>query len=560
MLLRNDLIELCEPKRRLLRILSVDVVRGLAYTFDMASGTAKVERQRLPVLEVELASGRARKLERDPFLVVADQQALPAKYTELRDRAWAMLAELVKQVPDIYEARRRGELLQEAARRHGVSHPTLYRYLRRYWQRGQTPNALLPDYANSGGRGKTRAASGVKRGRPCKDGAAVGVNVDAAMRSVFRLAAARYAASHTQFSRRAAYQELLDDFLCQRIADPYSRRIKRMPASGPVPSFGQFNYWLQQEQMIGGPPLPPPLADNAPVQRRGRPGAAFRLDVLPFGLQLSHGQDRKLLAGAPLLYVLTDVFSGMVTGWYATLEAPGWGPAMLALASCAADKARLARRHNRLLAPQEWPCSHLPERLLLPPELMARANRDNLLANFNVRCVPDYEAAERPWLPALRASFGAAADGADGKLDGVLTLAEFRRIVLDILLAYNHSKGADGWAPLQLWEWGARRRGASLQQFPEDVVRCCLLPTSEAWVTPEGICVQGFYFSCPRAEEERWFDRARLRGRWPVQVAVDPAGDGVVYLVDAAAPLHFQPCRIIGRISMVRAPLQVEGM
>jgi hypothetical protein len=557
--MRNALLEWREPKPRLVRILSIDMARGLAYVFDMASATTKVERYSLRLLEAEVASGRASMLASDPYLVLADPLALPAKYVEVRDRAWTMLSELVQRVPEIYGARRRGELVQEAARRHGVSHPTLYRYLRRYWQRGQTPNALLPDYANSGGRGKTRAAHGVKRGRPRKDGASAGVNIDQAMRTVFRLAAARYAACHTHFSRRAAYDEMVSDFLCQRIADPYSRRLQRAPASGPVPSFGQFSYWLEQDHMVGAPPLPAPLADNAPVKRQGRPGAAFRLDVLPFAMQLLHGEDRQLLVGAPLLYVVTDVFSGMVTGYYAALDAPHWNLAMLALASCAADKARLARRHGRLLAPQEWPVCHLPQTLLLPPELMARANRDSLLANFNVRCVPDYEEPARPWLPALRVSFGAAADGSRTVLDGVLTLAEFRRIVLDILLAYNHSPGGDGWAPLQLWEWGVRRRGASLQQFPEDLVRCCLLPTSDAWVTAEGICVQDRYFSCARAERERWFERARQRGRWLVRVAVDPAADGMVYLVDTATPLQFQPCRIIDRISMVRSPLQVEG-
>lgn len=559
MLLRNDLLELSEPVQRLVRILSIDTRRGLAYLFDVATDTAKVEQYSLPLLEAQVLSGRACRVQRDPYLVVADPQALPAKYIEVRDRAWTMLSGLVVQVPEIYEARRRGELVQEAAQRHGVSHPTIYRYLRRYWQRGQTPNALLPDYAKSGGRGKTRVAGGVKRGRPRKDGAAPGVNVDAAMRTVFRLAAARYAARHTHFNRRAAYDAMVNDFLCQRFVDPFSRRLRSIPASGAVPSFGQFNYWLEQDHLMAGPALPHPLPDNALVKRRGRPGAAFRLEALPFALELLQERDRKLLAGTPVLYVVSDVFSGMVTGLYATLEAPGWHSAMLALASCAADKTRLARQHGRLLALQEWPCCHLPERLLLPPELMARANRDGLLANFNVRCMPDYEEPQRPWLPALRASFGAAVDGAGGFLDGVLTLAEFRRIVLDILLSYNHGKAADGWAPLQLWDWGARLRGASLQQFPEDLVRRCLLPVSEAWVTAEGISVQGRYFSCARAEDERWFDRARQRGRWPVRVAVDPAGEGTVYLVDAGSPLQHQPCWIIERIGMVRVPLNAEG-
>lgn len=184
--------------------------------------------------------------------------------------------------------------------------------------------------------------------------------------------------------------------------------------------------------------------------------------MLPFGLQLLHGQDRNLLAGSPTLYVVTDVFSGMVTGFYASMEATGFSQAMMALASCASDKQRMARRHGRMLTPQEWPCAHLPERLLLPPELMLRANSDALLANFHVRCVADYETPDRPWLSFLRSCFGAAADGAGlGKLDGVLTLSEFRRIVMDRLLAYNRTAGAGVHAPLQLWNGRASARGVA---------------------------------------------------------------------------------------------------
>jgi hypothetical protein len=561
MLLRNDLLEFSEPRRRIVRILWIDVARSFAYVFDVASEAAEVELHRLSVLESELAQGRARRLEADPYLVIANSQALPPKHIELRERAWHVVADLVSQEPDIYEPRRRGQLVQEATRRHGVSHPTIYRYLRRYWQRGQTPNALLPDYANSGGRGKTRTATpGVKRGRPRKDGESQGVNVTDAMRTMFRLAAARHAASHAHFVRRGCYDELVRDFLCERTPDPYSRRLRRTPASGPLPSFGQFNYWLDQDRLAEAAPMPAPLAEGTPIARQGQPGAAFRLDVLPFGLQLLHGQDRNLLAGTPVLYVITDVFSGMVTGLYASTEAAGWSQAMMALANCASDKQRLARRHGRLLAPQEWPSCHLPERLLLPPELMLRANSDALLANFHVRCVADYEAPDRPWLQALRAVFGTAADGRTGPLDSVLTLMEFRRVVMDILIAYNHTQGATGHAPLQLWDWGVRQRGASLKQFPEDLVRCCLLPVSEAWVTAEGICVQGSYFSCARAEHERWFERARTRGRWPVRVAVDPSSEGMVYLVDAATPLQFHVCRPVDRIVMVRPFLQVASL
>jgi hypothetical protein len=100
-------------------------------------------------------------------------------------------------------------------------------------------DALLPDYGNSGAPGKTRGANeGVKRGRPRKSGDHPGLNTDAAMRATFRAAVARYAATHPEFSRRAAYRQMLHDYFRDR-----------PPAD--LPSFGQFSYWLDKD---GAPP------------------------------------------------------------------------------------------------------------------------------------------------------------------------------------------------------------------------------------------------------------------------------------------------------------------
>ena len=63
-------------------------------------------------------------------------------------------------------------------------------------------------------------------------------NVDAATRDVFRTAVARYRASHADFSRRAAYRQMLAEFYpgCE---------------PGAAPTFGQFSYWLERDDCTG---------------------------------------------------------------------------------------------------------------------------------------------------------------------------------------------------------------------------------------------------------------------------------------------------------------------
>ena len=238
MLLRNDLLEYPGESPRTLRILWTDPELHLAYTYEMGVAGATPCAASFDALIADVRARRARLLPADPYRVAIDAATLPPKHLALRDRAWDIVETLASAEPAIYEARSRGQLIAACRLEHGVSHPTLYRYLRRYWERGQHPDALLPDYANSGAPGKTRRANAdIKRGRPSKSGAP-GLNADAALRDTMRAAAMRYAATHDSFSRRAAYRQMLDDYFGASAA--------------AAPSYGQFSYWLDRDALLPG--------------------------------------------------------------------------------------------------------------------------------------------------------------------------------------------------------------------------------------------------------------------------------------------------------------------
>lgn len=233
MLLRNDLLEYIEPRARTVRVLWIDPGHSFAYVFELYAKGANPEIASVQRLVDDVRSQRARLLLIDPCAAPPDLP-LPAKHLQVRDRAWAIVSSLVRDEPGIYQTRARGKLVSAYCEQHAISHPTIYRYLRRYWERGQTREALLPDYRNSGGRGKTRASSAdVKRGRPRKSGAG-GMNADPEVRQTFRAAVARYAATHLQFSRRGAYRQMIEDYYRTGEADA-------------LPSFGQFNYWIEKD-------------------------------------------------------------------------------------------------------------------------------------------------------------------------------------------------------------------------------------------------------------------------------------------------------------------------
>ena len=589
MLLRNDLLHYTHPSPRTVRVLWIAPEQSHAYVFDVAARSADVELVQMSVLHADLRAGHASVLPADPYLMVVSQDLLPAKHLQLRARAWSIIEPLVAQEPDIYEARLRGQMVARATGAHAVSHPTIYRYLRRYWQRGQTPNALLPDYCNSGARGKVRQASaGVKRGRPRKNGADAGpgLNADEEIRRTFRVAIARYAAGHAKFSRLGAYQQMLAEFFVERHIDADTGRVATAPAGqrAVLPSFGQFNYWLDHDDdrppevaRRGGagtlaPALTAPLAPHAahaahaaraaspyspdaPALPPGRPGAGFYLDAVCAEVQLVSRADRQQAIGRPRIYLALDAFSRLVTGVYIGIGPASWAQAMLALANCGADKQRYSQQYGRRIEAAQWPCRHLPETLFANAALMdggdgggARAS-GALLNNFNVRCVA-VDDGPSDWKAVLEKRFRLLApddDGAPCRLDGVLDLAQFTRIVIDCILYYNNHhplRHAGGATARQLWDRGMADRGGSLKTYPEHLIRCSLMPVAPARVTADGIRLFDGSYTCARAIHERWFERARARGQWSVQVAFDPANLDLVYLLDAAAPMQFHACHL----------------
>ena len=124
-----------------------------------------------PIEAVErlLDEGVAMQID-DPWLRPVLEETLPRKWRDRRDASGQLIEPLIRAQPDTFSEEQRAAVTSEIAAQRASNRFTIYRLLRRYWQRGMTPNALLPDYANSGGPGKSKAASGRKRGVPPRHG------------------------------------------------------------------------------------------------------------------------------------------------------------------------------------------------------------------------------------------------------------------------------------------------------------------------------------------------------------------------------------------------------
>ena len=223
MLIRNDVLLYAGPSSRAVRILWIDPSQTFTFTFALGVAGAWPTLTPLRMLEADFQNRRARLLLLDPYAARAPGTAPTLAQLAARERARGVIHALTSSSSAVFNAHERRRLVTEAAAANGLSASTVHRYLRRWWEGGQTLDALWPeDGAVPGNRrpGRRRSAHAAQEER-----------------TTFRMAVTRYASTHDAFSRRAAYRQMLADFYPERTIDA-------------LPTFGQFNYWIDKDAVL----------------------------------------------------------------------------------------------------------------------------------------------------------------------------------------------------------------------------------------------------------------------------------------------------------------------
>jgi len=612
MLSEGDLIDYDGDALRRVRLVWISDCGTQGAVILVENPRALPELVNVDVLTDDLQSGRARLMLEDPYAVFVADDDLKDSYKAIRDKAWRLIEQLVTCVPDIFVAHRRSRLIKamvveikrkiEASQEENqdaeqsidhASHVSIYRYIRRYFQRGMTPNALLPDYKRSGGKGKERASSDAKRGRPRKYGTETGINISESIRQAFRVGIQRCYASDKErkWTLRDAYDKVIEWFFSRKCVNDETGKVTVQQRTGQDktddPTYDQFLYWVNKDHSrldIKKSRMGAKLYDkdfrgvigtsNAEVMG---PGDRYQIDATLADVYLVSRFNREWIIGRPVIYVVIDVFSRMIVGLYIGLEGPSWIGAMMALANTAADKVKFCKQFGIHINAADWPCHFLPGAILGDRGEIESRQIDALSNNFNVR-IENAASYRADWkgivesrfrlLPAKFKKFMPgyvepdfrARGGRDYRLDAVLDLYEFTAIVIECLLFYNNHHeiktydkdrdvAGDGVPaiPSELWDWGIQNRSGTLRSFPQEFVQFSLLPIENAGVTAQGIRFRGCYYTCARAMEERWFDRARQSKRWTVRVSYDPRDLDVIYLHDGGKKFGFQVCALTDR-------------
>ncbi|AVH67419.1 DDE-type integrase/transposase/recombinase [Nostoc sp. 'Peltigera membranacea cyanobiont' N6] len=561
----NDLIEWeSDGNSQLIeRIIWIDEGYVIAFVLDINSKKGLPEPKKVSEILEAMSEGLAFKQKQDPWARIIREENLTDRDKEYRDKAWEIISSLVVQEPSIYYRNIRGSLVRQVIKSYNEGREkdklverTVYGYMRRFWQRGKTKNALIPDFINSSGKGKIRGDSNKKRGRPKKYSydpeIGEGVNVTEEDRRIFRIAISRFYNNPKENYFTTAYELMVKEFYKEGVRyDENGVRKSILTPTEKIPTITQFKYWYQIEQYdvtktlisrIGAKKF---ALENRAILGTSKmetigPGSRYQIDATVGDVYLVSKYNRNWIIGRPVIYVIIDVFSRMITGFYIGLEGPSWIGAMMALTNVAADKVMLCQEYNIDIAEEQWSCNQMPDAILGDRGELAGMAVEPLIPNLYVRIenAASYRAdwkglVERhfrtiheyvkPFLPGYVDTDFRQRGARDYRLDSKLDIDQFAEIIIRLIIFHNNkplneyerdeAMIADDVPPIprELWEWGIANRSGRLRSFPEDIVKLNLMPTEKATITAKGIKLRGkdMYYSCDQAEKEQWFEKAR---------------------------------------------------
>ncbi|MBR0695332.1 DDE-type integrase/transposase/recombinase [Bradyrhizobium lablabi] len=462
-----------------------------------------------------------------------------------------------------------------------VPRSTLENLIMRYWQRGMKEDALRPDFARCGGRGKLRNSKGAaKIGRPRSISDGTGASVDEEKRAHLTIAADYYLTS-----KKISQKGALDHIVRLFYKNPEARGGDDHPLRDDRPTERQLRYFLQTNyshshrfRARNGQKkfeLTARGLGGSGEQNTHGPGDMFQVDATVADVYLVSKLDRNRIVGRPTVYFVIDVWSRLITGLYVGFEGPSWIGAMMALVNMVTPKVEFCAQYEIEIDEDEWPSHHAPRTILADKGELASCDLgQRIVDTLNIQIGnaasgrADLKAiVERrfgivptifsPFIPGyVEKDFGQRGVR-DYRLDAKLTLREFTKFMIRAVLEHNGEAVTEiktpapmttagmGPVPLERWKWGIENRSGKLRRLEVDHVALNVMPRDRARVTEKGIRFRGGFYTCATARREEWFSRARIKGTWSEIICFDPRSLDKMYLLNRTLPGGFETCELM---------------
>ncbi len=482
-----------------------------------------------------------------------------------RDRAVKALNPLLSHGVALFNDVSRFQLIKNHAKVAGVSTPSLYKWLRMYWQNGQCDEALTPNYRQcSTSLRQTTAGRGAKA----------------------RFGIATYQVQHEDIEH---FEHVIKTVYfadkLTTVASTYQRLIERyysyldgngqrcIKNVGNLPSLRQFSYYLKQAYPLEAR-MRMRMGDKT-FERNHRAiigtveqdclgvGHMYECDATVADVFLVAEDDIETIVGKPTIYYIIDRWSRLIVGFYVGFENASWTVAMQALLSISEDKEALCRRYGVEYRPEDWP-AHCVFPIMFLTDLGEMHGRGGGQLSAGLYTRVAFTPGQHPdWKPVVETGHKQTRvtlqDGTPGfdppenarqrlalhyDKDSCLTLTKFTRQLLELILKHNRSARLEYDftmkearekflpTPINVWNSGIATRSGALTRYQYDHVRYKLLPRETACVTKNGVLFKGCLYTSNELVRRGWFVQARAKKAFTVNVAFDHRLVDNIFVID----------------------------
>lgn len=502
----------------------------------------------------------------DPYFLMKTDKDLSDKEISKRDEAWQIIEKYWdSRKEDLLTKTTRMSIFQEIADIESIPLMTVRRIFSRFWQRGMNRNALLPDYAKSGGKGKEKKLKEKNgRRRVYNDTDSEGIIITDVIKKQFEAATQKYWRTSQKKSLRQVYRLMLADFYSITIKGN-SELKKVIRGSDSIPTFKQYYYWFKKnENAVLDIKLRDgekefelkhrSLLSNSTIEAPG-PGFRFQIDATVADVYIVSETDRSQIIGRPTVYIIIDVFSRIITGFYVGLESPSWNGAMMALDSMVANKVELCKQYNIDIEEEDWPCYYLPEVIIADRGEMEGHGVENLINNLSITIENtspyrgDYKGIVERFFRTMNERIESFLPGAimkdyrkrgdsDYRLEAKVTLKELTEIVIRSVLLHNICeiekypltpeliKDNVKPTPLDLWNWGIANKKGTLRKVDRDRFRLNIMPRGKATISRGAVVFKNLYYGATELLDESIYKRYKLKS---LEIVYDPRNIERIY-------------------------------
>lgn len=577
---KNDVIE---------RVLYIYPDRSRVFTISLSEKKPFPVLRKFSEIKEGLENGAYSTDVVDPYAILMNPSSeYLKKYGDDLEEKWNLIKDLVENEPAAYDRAFRGEFIADLISRSKKSKSLIYKYLRYYWTGGKIKYALLPHYFKCGKlddpdkKRKNEVKVGKRNIRAIRnkdDPKLVGIVITDEIKRKMTASLSQWYKKTAKNSLEFVHEQMWHTyFLEEVIVDGVTHKVP-MP-SYKVPTIDQLRYHYEQteeykEILIAREGVRNfnlryrPVLGNA-TRRAAGPGSIYEIDATVGDIYLVSHKDRTKVIGRPVIYLVIDVFSRMIVGFYVGLEGPSWQGAMMALENATTNKVEFCAEYDIHIEEPQWPVHHLPEVIIGDRGELESKNADSLTASLGIviKNEPPYRAdwkgivessfktvntTIKKWAPGAVQPDFKMRGGKDYVLDAKMSLRGFIKLMIHYILFHNNNKIINNYpldtsmipdsviaVPIHLWNWGIENRAGHLRILSRDIIRLNILPSRNVVANRLGITLEGIHYKSDELIDAGYFIRGDSRS---VTVAYDRRCMNHVY-VKKPDGLGFYKCNL----------------